>query len=107
MGIKGDKLNRDSTLAANLLCEKLSAIEGISTKKMFGGHGVFHEGKMFGIVDSKGSSYFKVNSSNKTDYEQLGASQHSRMPYFSIPKQLFDNQEELIIWAKKSISASK
>lgn len=107
MGIKGDKLSRDAILSADLLSEKLSVIAGISTKKMFGGHGVFHEGKMFGIIDSKGNLFFKVNESNKADYEQKGASQHSRMPYFSVPKQIFDNQEDLILWAQKSIEASK
>lgn len=107
MGVKGDKQNQDSILCAELLTEKLKPITGISTKKMFGGHGIFHEGKMFGIVDSKGNSFFKVNAANKPDYEKNGAVQHSRMPYFSIPNQIFNNQEDLITWAKKSIEASK
>lgn len=106
MGIKGDKLNRESILSAELLSEKLSEIAGITTKKMFGGHGVFHDGKMFGMVDSKGNCFFKVDETNKADYEQMGAIKHSRMPYYSIPQQLFDKQDDLIAWAKKSIAVS-
>ena len=37
---------------------------------MFGGHSVFHEAKMFGIVDSKGNYFFKVDETNKADFEQ-------------------------------------
>jgi len=54
MGVKGDKTSQDSVLAAELLVEKLISIGSITSKKMFGGHGIFHEGKMFAIVDSKG-----------------------------------------------------
>ena len=54
MGVKGDKMKQDSVLATELLLEKLARINGISSKKMFGGHGIFHDGKMFGMVDSKG-----------------------------------------------------
>lgn len=64
MGEKGSKLSRDSTLMAELLRDKLEPIGGITIKKMFGGHGVFHEGKMFGIVDYKGQCYFKANETN-------------------------------------------
>jgi len=45
-------MNQDSVLSAELELEKLSSIEGVSPKKMFGWHGLFHESKMFGIIDS-------------------------------------------------------
>ena len=61
MGIKGDKLIQDSVTAAELLVSKLDSIGGISTKRMFGGIGIFHEGKMFCIVDSKGQCFLKVD----------------------------------------------
>ena len=44
MGIKGDKLTQDSVSAAELLVNKLDSIWGISSKCMFGGHGIFREG---------------------------------------------------------------
>ena len=107
MGIKGDKLKRESVLSAELLLEKLSVIGGISIKKMFGGHGVFHDGKMFGIVDSKGNYFFKVDDSNESQYVKNGAVKHGKMPYFSIPQEIFVNQDKLIVWAQKSIEISK
>ena len=46
MGEKGKKLSQESVISAELLLEKLSQIGGLTSKKMFGGHGIFHEGKM-------------------------------------------------------------
>ena len=103
MGEKGNKLSQDSALTAELLLEKLSHIGGITSKKMFGGYGIFHEGKMFGIVDAKGQGYLKADDSNRTDFEASGSDKHSRMPYYSIPGEIFDDSENLVTWAKKSI----
>jgi DNA transformation protein and related proteins len=100
MGRKGDKLNQDSVLVAELFTKKLHAIEGISNKKMFGGHGIFHKGNMFGIIDFQGQCYMKVDDSNKAEYEARGAHQHSRMPYFSVPDEVFNDQEELCFMGK-------
>ncbi len=107
MGIKGDKLTQDSVTSAEKLVNKLDAISGISSKRMFGGHGIFHEGKMFALVDSKGQCFLKVNETNKADFEEKESFQHSRMPYFSIPDEVMDNREILIEWAKRSIAISK
>jgi len=103
MGEKGKKLSQESVITAELLLEKLSQIGGITRKKMFGGHGIFHEGKMFAIVDPKGQSYLKANKSNKGDFEAFGSHKHSRMPYFSIPEKIFNDPESLVKWANKSI----
>ena len=107
MGIKGDKNTDASNISVEQFKEKLKSIGGISTKKMFGGHGIFHEGKMFGIIDSKGQSFLKVDDSSKTDFEKRESERHSKMPYFSIPEDILGNSEELIKWANKSIKISK
>jgi DNA transformation protein len=104
MGQKGDKLTKESTLSAELFVEKLSSINGISSRKMFGGHGIFHNNKMFGIVDSKGKYFLKADDSNKAMFEANNADKHSKMPYYSIPDEVMNNQEKLIEWVKKSIN---
>jgi len=103
MGRNGDKLTQDSVLVAELLIEKLAPIGGISSKKMFGGYGIFHDGKMFGIIDSQGQCFMKTDDTNRGDYEAKGAHKHSRMPYFSIPDEVFKDHDELVSWANKSI----
>ncbi|MEP4532451.1 MAG: TfoX/Sxy family protein [Cyclobacteriaceae bacterium] len=103
MGVKGDKATSEAALQAELFLEKLSALDGITGKKMFGGHGIFCNGKMFGIVDSKGQCYLKVDDSNKPDFEEAGASSHGKMSYYTIPEVVFSNNDELTKWAQKSI----
>ena len=107
MGIKGDKMSKDSEISAEVLLDKLADIEGISSKKMFGGHGIFHDGKMFGLIDSKGRAFFKAEGENKESYLKKGAEQHSRMPYYSIPQNVFEDQQVLAEWANHAIKASK
>lgn len=51
MGTKGDKMSKDSEDSAELLISKLQSLGGLKSKKMFGSHGVFHEEKMFAIID--------------------------------------------------------
>ena len=74
---------------------------------MFGGHGIFHEGKMFGIIDSKVNYFLKADDTNKAHFEEKGATQHSKMPYFSIPGEVLENLDEVISWTNKSIAISK
>ena len=107
MGKKGDKLSNASTIVAEQIVERLAAIGGVTTKKMFGGHGIFHDSKMFGLIDSRGQTFFKATEDLKAAYEDMGSEQHSRMPYFSVPDSILDDQDELTSWANKSIEISK
>ncbi|MEX0290882.1 MAG: TfoX/Sxy family protein [Flavobacteriaceae bacterium] len=107
MGNKGDKLTDISTSTALGLVKKLSLIGEITSKKMFGGHGIFHKTKMFGMVDSKGKIFLKTDNSIKHHYEQIDASKHSRMPYYEVPESILNNQDELKLWAERSISILK
>jgi DNA transformation protein len=100
MGDKGDILTNNSSLAVEEILDKLSPVQDISSKKMFGGYGLFHLGKMFGIVNSKGDRYLKVNDSNKEDFLDKGSHQHSKMPYFSIPFEVENDIDTLLKWAK-------
>ena len=107
MGLKGDKNTELSNQVAEQLAEKLSSIDGITMKRMFGGSGVFHNDKMFGLVDSKGNAFLKADESIKAQLQAKGSEQHSRMPYYSIPDEIFANHSELQGWAEKAIKASK
>lgn len=107
MGNKGDKKSNASGLTAALLLEKLGSIDGITSKSMFGGHGIFHDGKMFCMVDSKGTAYLKANETNQSTYESAGAQPQGRMPYFSIPDAVFNDLDLLVDWAKSAIAITK
>ena len=107
MGNKGDKFSNDAGLSTELLTGRLSQISGISSKKMFGGFGIFHDGKMFGLVNSNGEIYLKSNAGIQAKFEEHGSHQHGKMPYFSLPDNVFNDSEKLMVWAKESIDISK
>lgn len=107
MGIKGDKHTSDSQLASDLFIEKIGSIDGVTSKKMFGGHGIFHEGKMFAIIDSNGQEFLKTDEELSIEFSQLGSNRHGKMPYHSIPIQVLDSQKLLYKYVKRSIELSK
>ena len=73
MGKKGDKLINSSTQAAEDLQRRLSTLGEITTKKMFGGYGIFESGKMFALVDSAGGVYLKADDTNRGRFEEVGS----------------------------------
>lgn len=104
MGVKTQKTTENKNLAAELMAEKLSSFGGITIKNMFGGQGIFKDGKMFCIVDAKENYYFKANDSNKLYFEKEKWVKHSKMPYFSVPEKVFNDIDTLMIWAEKSMN---
>jgi len=78
---KGEKMTQESILSAEELIEKLFVIEGVTAKRMFGGHGIFHVDKIFGLIIAKGGQYLKSDQSNVDAYLTKGSEKHSRMTY--------------------------
>ena len=106
MGKKGAKLTEEATVISEQLIEFLESIGGIARKKMFGGYGVFHKGKMFALVNSDAVVHFKVSEVNEQRYNDAGVRQDGRMPYRAVPKLVLRDQELLIDWAKVSIKVA-
>lgn len=107
MGIKGSKMSSESIISAELLLEKFAPLSGISSKKMFGGHGIFKDGKMFALVNAKGIPHLKVNDSNREEFEAAGSVSLGKMHYSSIPQDVLNDLDLLLLWAQKSIDISK
>ena len=107
MGKKGDKSTSYGAEVAENLLDQLAPITGITAKKMFGGHGLFHDDKMFGMVDSKGQCLLKATDETKQDFLDSGSEKHSRMPYYMIPDEILAEEHKLLVWARIAIEASK
>jgi DNA transformation protein and related proteins len=107
MGTKGDKMTDSSIISAEKLQRDLADLGNIHIRKMFGGYGVFEEGAMFALVDSKGGVFFKVDDTNVTQFEEADADKHGRMPYYRVPDVVFDDQKTLQEWAQSSMMASR
>ena len=50
MGQKGAKLTTDSESYLSDVMTRLESLGDVTSRKMFGGFGIFHDGAMFGIV---------------------------------------------------------
>jgi DNA transformation protein len=83
--------------------------DGVSTRKMFGGAGVYRDGTMFGLV-ANDVLYLKVDDSNRTDYTDLDCgpfkpspNKATTMSYYEVPPDILESPTEIIDWAKKSL----
>lgn len=85
------------------IMDLLTPIANITSKAMFGGYGIFHEGIMFALI-SGSSIYFKVEDTNRTAYEKSGSKQFKPMPYWVVPVEVIENTEKLHEWAYTSIA---
>jgi len=90
--------------------EQLGALSSVTSRRMFGGVGLYSEGLFFGLIDDD-TLYFKVDDSNRGDFERRGSKPFCPFPdksefsmsYFNVPADLLEDAEELSHWARKSV----
>lgn len=107
MGRKGTKLTSEASDIAADLVEKLAPLGDVTSRKMFGGVGIFESGSMFALVTSNGTPHLKVDDTNQADFEKRESAKFGRMPYYEIPETVIGNTRSLRSWAKKSIAVAK
>ena len=96
--------------------DQLAAFPGLRDRSMFGGVGLYADDLFFGILASD-VLYFKVDDSNRQEYEQAGsrpfkhhAARAMPMPYYAVPIEIVEDAATLVTWAKRAVdvaSASK
>jgi DNA transformation protein len=90
--------------------EQLAQIANVTSRRMFGGVGLYADGLFFGLI-SEDTLYLKVDDSNRSDYEQRGSKPFCPFPdksefsmsYFDLPAEVLEDAEELTRWARKSV----
>ena len=98
MGSKGDRGKTAGIEAAAELELTLEPL-GVTSRAMFGGHGIFHDDVMFAIVDSEGRLYLRADAITAQAFEAAGSTQHARMPYWEVPAPIREDPEQLLEWA--------
>ena len=61
MGEKGARQSDQAAETAQGLVDDLLSLGEVTSKKMFGGFGIFESGLMFALVDSEGSAVSRVD----------------------------------------------
>lgn len=103
MGRKGDKLTDESTALAEELIVRLRGLGEVKARKMFGGYGLFGDGKMFGLVTSEAEMFLKADASNIAPFRKARAPRHGKMPYYRVPQRVLKDTAALLAWTRRSL----
>lgn len=96
------------------LPEVFSEFGSIALRKMFGGHGVYHQGLMFGLV-ADDTLYLKVDAASLPLFEREGLppfvysdrnGRTATMSYRQAPDEIFDDRELAALWARRALEAA-
>jgi DNA transformation protein len=93
--------------------EQLDSLRGVVSRRMFGGAGLYQDDVFFGLL-FRDTLYFKVNDTNRPDYESRGMGRFQPYPdkpylsftYYEVPIDILEDREELTSWARRSIAAA-
>ncbi len=103
MGIKGDRATTHGAEFAEGTAGRLEPLGEVTTKKMFGGYGIFRAGKMFALVTSSAELFLKVDDTNRARFTKAKSPQHGKMPYFRVPASVLKSDAKFVEWARKSV----
>jgi DNA transformation protein and related proteins len=91
----------------------------VTVRRMFSGAGIFADGLMFGLI-VRDVIYLKADDTSAADFEREGCkpftytrgkksgrpSEHA-LPYWRLPERLYDDPDELAVWAKRAFVAAE
>jgi DNA transformation protein len=106
MGEVGAKAGQDAAGTCERVVKDLTPMGEVSIRKMFGGYGIFESSAMFALVNSKGDLFLKVDDTNRSRFDDAGAKQHGKMPYFRVPPEVMEDSDALLDWAGISIKVA-
>lgn len=95
------------------IVEITQSIGPVYSKRMFGGHGIFLDGLMFGLIAEQ-TLYLKADQDSKNDFIELGLAAFSynkkgkemKLSYFQAPEEALEELEVMNLWANKAYSAA-
>ena len=93
--------------------EQLEGLGPVQSRRMFGGAGLYCDGLFFAVV-ADDVLYFKVDDSNRADYEAAGMEpfqpfpdKKSVMQYYEVPIDVLENRQTLHDWARKALDVAR
>jgi DNA transformation protein len=88
-------------------------VQGIRARSMFGGVGIYGRDLFFALI-ADDILYFKVDDSNRHDFERAGmgpfrpyGEEGEVMQYYRVPDDLLEDAEALGSWAEKAIGVAR
>jgi len=90
--------------------EQLRLVEGVSTRRMFGGRALYSRDRIFGIVFDQ-QLYFRTDADSRADYLDRGMAVFRPKPnqtmtqYYEVPAEVLEDPATLAAWAAGAAEA--
>jgi len=102
-----------SEFVAHIL-DLLAPLGEVKARAMFGGHGIYLDGKMFALV-ARDAFYIKVDDANRAAFESRGLAPFQydvrgkvhTMSYYQPPAAALDDSDQLCEWARHGLAAAR
>jgi DNA transformation protein len=93
--------------------EQLAGLERVSTRRMFGGVGLYCGEFFFGLIDDD-TLFFKTGESNSAEYQARKMPRFmppanrplGPMGYHQVPADIIEDGEALVAWARKAVAVA-
>jgi len=93
--------------------DQLSGLGGVSSRRMFGGAGLYCDEFFFALIDDD-TLYLRVNDANRADFTTRGMAQFRpyaerpelSMSYYETPADVLEDPAQLVSWARRSVAAA-
>ena len=87
------------------MLDDLTPLGDITARPMFGGHGVFLDGRMFALI-AKDVIFFKADDENRGEFEAAGMMPYGKMPYYQTPPTAMDDPRRLEKFGSGAVAAA-
>ena len=101
-----------SSIRTFVLDQLTRVVPRVRARSMFGGVGIYAGDLFFGLI-ADDTLYFKVDESNRPDFEARGmgpfrpyGADGEVMQYYEVPDDLLEDPEALRPWAEKAIAVA-
>lgn len=93
--------------------ERLAPLGHLRVRRMFGGWGVYCD-EVFFAIEAEGELWFKADDQTEAEFRGLGlepffytspAGRTQTLRYFPLPAAAFDDEAELLRWARLALAA--
>jgi DNA transformation protein len=95
----------------DFVLEQLGRLGPVTSRAMFGGVGLYHDGFFFGLLDDD-VCYFKVDDATRGDYERAGSGPFRPgggppMQYYEVPAEVLEDRDALRDWAVAAVDVAR
>ena len=94
--------------------EQLAGLPGVTSRRMFGGVGLYCDELFFGLIDDD-ALYLRADDSNRADFLTRGMGAFRpyadrpqlSMSYYEAPAEVLENPAALVSWAQRSVGVAR